>query len=184
MKTTKTLTQGQLKKVRRRERLAAMTPAERKANDKHRAESKAQAKIQKSSPAANTQTKYDSLASQNLNDTSPESNSGAIPKDAPNNYQGKPAVHFTGETNRQAHAYRPLKAVQNLQGSFVQDLEKIPEPYHYKPRTVRAGTEGNFDRYWNEAVKQKLNPYVYVEEITARRKAEKLTKQSAKLAAE
>lgn len=179
MKTTKTLTQGQLKKVRRRERLAAMTPGERKANDKYRAETKAQAKAQKSSSVANAP----SFAPQNVNEAGRESNPGVIPGDTPNHYQGKPAVHLTGEADRQTLAYRPLIAVQKLQGSFAQDEEKIPEPYHYKPRKVRAGTEGNFDRYWNDAVKQKLNPYVYVEEITARRKAEKLFEQ-AKLAAD
>ena len=175
MKTTKTLTQGQLKKVRRRERLAAMTPGERKANDKYRAESKAQAKAQKTYPVANAP----SLAPQDVQ----ESNPRVIPGDIPNHYQGKPAVHLTGEADRQTLAYRPLIAVQKLQGSSAQDEEKIPEAYHYKPRKVRAGAEGNFDRYWNDAVKKKLNPYVYVEEITARRKAEKLTEQ-AKLAAD
>lgn len=176
MKTTKTLTQGQLKKVRRRGRLAAMTPAERKANDKHRAEIKAQAKAQKTSPVANSHFN----AQQNVNEAGRESNPVVIPADTSDNYQGKPAVHLTGEADRRTLAYRPLIAVQKVQGSFAQDEEKIPEPYHYKPRKVRAGTEGNFDRYWNEAVKQKLNPYVYIEEITARRKAEKLNKHPAK----
>ncbi|QLK61403.1 hypothetical protein GE278_11765 [Enterobacteriaceae bacterium Kacie_13] len=180
MKTTKTLTQGQLKKVRRRERLAAMTPAERKANDKYRAESKAQAKAQKGSPAPHSQTHDDSFAPQYVNDASRESNSAAIPAETPNNYLGKPAVHLTGKADRQTLAYRPLITVQKFQGSCAQDDEKIPtSSYHYQPRKVRAGKEGDFDRYWNEAVKQKLNPYVYLEEITARRKAEKLTKQSA-----
>ena len=126
MKTTKTLTQGQLKKVRRRERLAAMTPGERKANDKYRAESKAQAKAQKTSPVANAP----SLAPQDVQ----ESNPGVIPGDIPNHYQGKPAVHLTRGRRQTSRPTRRI-AVQPLQGSSAQDEKKyLSLPYTTQSR--------------------------------------------------
>ncbi|MGV0085191.1 hypothetical protein EEAAV_15230 [Rahnella aceris] len=184
MKPIKVLTKGQLKKVRRRERLAAMTPTERKAHDKQRAENKVRAKIQKASPVILSQSKYGSFAARDDYDAIREMNAAAIRGHNPTQPKVKDVIRLTGEAYRKTPLHHNIVAIKELQDSSGQPEIKQPETYRFQLRKVRVGTGGNFDRYWNEAVKQKLNPYGYIDDIIARRKAVELAEQTARLGAE